>query len=154
MTQVLLPVFFYSLLIRNIIQTSLFTLNTILLPPKPITLLQISMSYRVPLKLKFPQLNSIIRNPLIYDILPLLIFKQVIKSLKRLSFSRSLSLQRNSPKNILDSIKSLPSLVHYYSFSISQSLCVLFIQFSMYPYLNLPCPIPSLREHNQFPFQL
>ena len=38
MLWVLLLVFLYSLLIRNIIQTSLFTLNTILLPPKPMAL--------------------------------------------------------------------------------------------------------------------
>jgi len=39
MLWVLLLVFLHSLLIRNIIQTSLFILNVILLPSKPVTLL-------------------------------------------------------------------------------------------------------------------
>ena len=57
MLEVLLLVFLHFLLIRDIIQTSPFTLNTILLSPKSMTLLQISMSYRIPSKLKSLQPN-------------------------------------------------------------------------------------------------
>ena len=140
MFQVLLLVFLHSLLIRDIIQTSLFILNAILLPSKPVTLPQTSISYRVPSKLKSLWSNSIIRNLLIYDIPPLLISKQVIKSLSRLSSLKPLSLQKSFLKNISDSTKSFLSLVHYHSLSIFQSLCALSIQFSMYPCSNLPYP--------------
>ena len=146
--QVLLPVFLYSSLIRDIIQTLLFTPNAILFPLKPITLLQISINYRVPSKLKSLQFNSLVRNPLMHNVPPLLISKQVTKSLLRLSSSKPLGLQRNSSKNILDPMKSLSSLVLYHSSSVSQSLCALFIQFSMYLCLNLLCLIFSPREYN------
>ena len=63
-------------------------------------------------------------------------------------------LQRNSLKNILDPMKSLPSLVYYYSPSTFQSLCTLFIQSSMCPCLNLLCSTLSLREHNWSLLQL
>ena len=148
MPQVLLLVFLYSLLIRDIIQTSLFIPNTILLSPKPMTLPQISMSYRVPLKLKSPQPNSIIRNPLMYDIPPLLILKQVIRFLSRPSSSKPPGLQKNSPKNISDPMKSSLSLALYHSLSSFQSLCALFIQSFIYLCLNPPYPISSLREYN------
>ena len=82
MLQVLLLVFFHSLPIRDIIQTLLFTLNTILLPPEPMTSLQISMSYKVSLKLKSLWPNNVIRNPLMCNIPPLLISKQVINFLQ------------------------------------------------------------------------
>ena len=141
--------FSHSLLIRDIIRTSLFTLNAILLSPEPMTSLQISMSYRVPSKLKSPWSNSIIRNLLMCNVLPLLISKQVTKFLSRLSSSKSLGLQRNSLKNISDPTKSLPSLVHYFSPSTFQSSCTLFIQSSMCPCSNPPCPILSPREYNQ-----
>ena len=148
MLQVLLLVFFHSLPIRDIIQTLLFTLNTILLPPEPITSLQISMSYKVSLKLKSLWPNNVIRNPLICNIPPLLISKQVINFLSRLSSSEPLSLQRNFLKNILDLMKSLSSLVYYCSPSVFQSLYALFIQFSICPCLNPPYPTLSPREHN------
>ena len=148
MLQVLLLVSLHSSLIKDIIQTSLFILNVILLPPEPMTLLQILINYRVPSKLKSPCSNSIIRNPLMHNVLLLLISKQMTKSLSRLSSSESLGLQGNSLKNTLDSIKSFPSLVFYCLPSISQSLCALFIQFSIYLYLNLPHSILFLREYN------
>ena len=149
MLQVLLPVFLYSLLIRNIIQTLLFTPNIILLPSKSMTSPQILMSYRVPSKLKSPWPNRVIRNPLMCNILPLLISKQVTKSLLKLSFSKPLGLQRNSLKNISDPTKSLLSLTLYCLLSIFQSLCTQFIQSSICPYLNPPYPTLSLREYNQ-----
>ena len=148
MLRVLLLVFSHSLLIRNIIQTSLFILNTILLPSKPMTSLQISMNYRVPLKLKSLWPNNIIRNLLIHDIPLLLILMQIIKSLSRLSSSELLGLQKNSPKNTSDPMKSLFSLVLYHLPSIFQSPCALFTQFSMCPYLNLPYLTLSPREYN------
>ena len=148
MLQVLLLMFPHSLLIRNITQISLFTPNVILLSPEPATLLQISITYRVPLKLKSLWPNSVIRNPLMCDVLLLLILKQVTKSLSRPSSSKPLSLQRNSLKNISDPMKSLSSLVLYYSLSVFQSLYALFIQYSMCPCLNSPCPTLSLREYN------
>ena len=154
MLQVLLLVFFYSSLIRNIIQTSLFILYAILLPPKPMTLLQILMSYKVPSKLKSLWPNRIIRNLLIRNIPLLLISKQVTKSLSRYSSSELLGLQRSSLKNISDPMKLFLSLVHYCSSSISQSLCTLSIQFSIYLYLNLLCLTLSPREHNQLLHQL
>ena len=149
MLQVLLPVFLYSLLIRNIIQTSLFTLNAILLSLKPITSLQILMNYRVLSKLKFLQPNSVIRNLLMRDISPLLISKQVTKSLSRLSSFKLLSLQRNSPKNTSDSTKSSLSLTLYHSLSVFQSPCALFILYSMCPCLNLLHPTLFPRKYNQ-----
>ncbi len=149
MLQVLLLVFLYSLLIRDIIQISLFTPNAILLSSKPATLLQISMNYRVPSKLKSLQPNSIIRNLPMYDISLLLISKQMTKFLSRLSSSKILGLQRNSLKNILDPMKSLPSLVLYHSLSVFQSSCTLFTYFSMCSCLNLLHPTLSLREYNQ-----
>ena len=148
MLQVLLPVSLHSSLIRNIIQTSLFTPNTIFLSSKPTTSLQILINYRVPSKLKSFQPNSIIRNLLMHDIPLLLILKQMTKSLSRLSSSKPLGFQRNSPKNILDLMKSLSNLVLHHSPSIFQSLCALFIQFSMCPCLNPPCPTLSPREYN------
>ena len=131
MLQVLLLVFFHSLPIRDIIQTLLFTLNTILLPPEPITSLQISMSYRELSKLKYPWLNNIIRNLLMHNVPLLLISKQMTKFVSRLSSSEPLSLQRNFPINTLDPMKLLLSLVLYYSSSVFQSPYALFIQFSM-----------------------
>ena len=154
MLRVLLLMFLHSSLIRDIIQTSLFTLNVILLPPESATLLQILMSYRVSSKLKYLQSNSIIRSLLICNVSSLCIFKYVTKSLLRLSFSEPLGLQRNSPKNILDPMKSFPSLVYYCSLSVSQSLCALSIQFSMCLCSNLLYPILSPKEHNQPPLQL
>ena len=50
--------------------------------------------------------------------------------MSKLSSSKPLSLQRNSPKNISDPMKSLPSLVLYCSLSVFQSPCALFIQSS------------------------
>ena len=146
--QVLLSVSLCPLLIRDIIRISLFTLNIILLSPKPITLLQISMSYRVFSKLKSLQLNSVIRSLLMCDILLLLISKQMTKSLSRLSSSKLLGLQRNSLKNISDPTKLFSSPVHYCSSSVSQSLCALSIQFSMCLCLNLLHPTLFPREHN------
>ena len=72
------------------------------------------MSYKVLSKLRFPWSNSIIRNLLIYDVLPHLISKYIAKSLSKLSSLELLSLQKSSPKNILDLIKSFSSLVYYY----------------------------------------
>ena len=148
MLQVLLPVFLHYLLIRNIIQTSLFIPNAILLSSEPAILPQILINYRVSLKLKSPWPNSIIRDLLMHNILSLLISKQVTKSLSRPSSSEPLVFQRNSLKNILDPTKLLPSLVLYRSLSIFQSLCALFIQSSMCPCSNLPYPTLSLREYN------
>ena len=122
--------------------------NEILLPPKPTTLLQTSMNYRVLSKLKSPQPNSVIRNLLMHNISLLLISKQMTKSLSRLSSSKLLGLQKNSLKNISDPTKLLPSLVLYCSLSVFQSLCALFIQSSICPCLNLPCPTLSPREYN------
>ena len=148
MLQVLLLVFLHSLLIRDIIQTSLFTLNMILLPPKPVTSPQISINYRVLSKLKSLQPNSIIRNLLMHGVLPLLILKQVTKSLSRLSSSKPPGLQRNFPKNISDPTKSSLSLALYCSLSIFQSLCTLSIQSSICSCLNPPYPTLSLREYS------
>ena len=78
-----------------------------------------------------------------HDVFLLLISKEMTKSLSRLSSSKPLGLQRNSPKNILDPTKSLSSLVLYRSLSIFQSLCALFIQSSMCPCLNLLHPTLS-----------
>ena len=153
MLQVLLLVFLHFLLIRDIIQTSLFTLNVILLPFKLTTLSQILMNYRVPSKLKSLWSNSIIRNLLMCDISLLLISKYVTKFLSRLSSSKPLGLQRNSLKNILDPIKSLPSLVLYFLLSVFQSSCALFILYSICPCSDLPHPTLSLREYNQPLFQ-
>ena len=86
MLQVLLLVFLHSLLIRDIIQTSLFIPNAILLPPEPATSPQISMNYEVLSKLKSPRPNSIIRNPLMGNIPLLLISKQVTKFLSKAKF--------------------------------------------------------------------
>ena len=63
----------------------------------------------------------------------------------RFSSSEPLSLQRNSLKNTSDPTKSLLSLVLYHSLSSFQSLCALFIQFSMCPYSNPPYPTLSPR---------
>ena len=123
---------------------STLTLNAILLFYKPMTSLQILINYKVPLKLKSPQPNSIIRNLLIYNIPLLLISKQITKSLSRFSFSEPLGLL----KDISDSMKSFPSLVHYCLHFIFQSSCVLSIQFSIYLYLNLLHPTLSLKEYN------
>ena len=150
----LLLVFLHSLLIRNIIQISPFTLNIILLSSKSITLLQILMNYRVPSKLKSPQPNSIIRNPLIYDISLYLISKQVTKSLSRYSFLKLFSLQKSFPKNILDLMESFSSLVYYHLLSTSQSLSTLSIQFSICPCLNLSYQTLFLKEYNQPLYQL
>ena len=79
MLRVQLPVFLDSLLIRDIIQTSLFTLNAILLPPEPMTSPQISMNYRIPLKLKSPRPNSATRNLLMHNAPLLLISKNSLK---------------------------------------------------------------------------
>ena len=92
MLQVLLSVFPHSLLIRDIIQISQFTLNTILLLPEPTTLPQILMNYRVLSKLKSPWPNSVIRNLLMHDVPLLLILKQITKSLSKLSSFELLSL--------------------------------------------------------------
>ena len=78
-----------------------------------------------------------------HDVSPLLISKGMTKSLSRLSSSKPLGLQRNSPKNILDPTKSLPSLVLYCLLSIFQSPCALFIQSSMCSCLNLLHPTLS-----------
>ena len=153
MLQVLLLVFLLSSLIRDIIQTSLFIPNAILLPPEPATSPQISMNYRVPSKLKSPWPNSATRNPLMHDTPSLLISKQVTKSLSRLSSSEPLDLQRKSPKNISDLTKSSLSLALYRSLSVFQSPCALFIQSSMCPCLNPPYPILSLRECSWPPSQ-
>jgi len=51
--------------------------------------------------------------------------------LSKLSSLELLSLQRSFLKNILDPTKSSLSLVHYPSLFTFQSLCALFIQFSM-----------------------
>ena len=83
------------------------------------------MNYRISSKLKSLRPNSIIRNPLMCNVPLLLISKYVTKSLSRLSSSEPLGLQRNSLKNILDPMKSLPSLVLYRSLSIFQSPCAL-----------------------------
>ena len=136
----------YSSLIRNIIQTSLFTLNIILLFSKP--MLQILMSYKVLSKPKSLWPNSVIRNLLMHNVLLLLISKQVIKSLSRLSSFKPLGLQKNSLKNISDPMKSSLSLALYLLLSVFQSPCALFIQFSMCPCLNLPHPTFSPREYN------
>ena len=154
MLQALLLVFFHFLLIRGIIQILLFTLNAILLPSKLTTLLQISMSYRVPSKLKSLQPNNIIRNLLMHNISPLLILKQITNSLSKLSSSELPSLQKSFLKNILNFMKPFLSLVHYYSLSIFQILCTLSIQFSMCLCSNLPHPTFSPREHNQPSYQL
>ena len=148
MLQVLLPVFLYSLPIRDIIQTLLFIQNAILFPSEPMTLLQILMSYKVSSKLKSPWPNSIIKNPLMCNVYLLLISKQVTKSLSRLSSSESLGLQKNFLENILNPMKSSPSLVLYHLPSVFQSPYTLFIQFFMCSYLNLPCSILFLKEHN------
>ena len=152
--QVLLPVSLHSLPTKDIIQTSLFTLNAILLSPKPMTLLQILMSYRVLSKLKSLWPNSVIRNLLIYNIPPLLISKQMTKSLSRLSSSELLGLQKSFPKNILDSTKLFSNLVYYCLSSVFQSLYTLSIQFSIYLYSNLLHPTLSLRAYNQPLLQL
>ena len=102
MLQALLLVFFHFLLIRGIIQILLFTLNAILLSSKLITLLQISMSYRVPSKLKSLQPNNIIRNLLMHNISPLLILKQITNSLSKLSSSELPSLQKKLSKKYLE----------------------------------------------------
>ena len=149
MFQVLLPVFLHFLLIMDIIQTLLFTLNVILLPFKLITLPQILMNYKVLSKLKSLWPNSIIRNLLMHDISLLLISKYVTKFLSKPSSSKPLSLQRNSLKNILDLMKSLPSLVLYYSLSVFQSPYTLFILYSICPCSNPLYPTLSLREYNQ-----
>ena len=63
--------------------------------------------------------------------------------------SEPLGLQRNSPKNISDPTKSLPSLVLYRSLSVFQSPCALFIQSSMCQCLNPPHPTLSPREYSR-----
>ena len=110
---------------------SLFTPNAILLSLEPVTLLQISMNYRVPSNLKSPQPNSVIRNLLMCNVPPLLILKQMTKSLSRLSSSEPPGLQRNSSKNILDPTKSSLSLVLYCSLSVFQSPYALVFHVSM-----------------------
>ena len=101
MLQVLLLIFLYSSLIRDIIQILLFILNVILLPPKPVILLQTLMSYKVLSKLRSPQPNSIIRNLLMHNIPLHLISKQITKSLSRLSSSELLGLQKKLSKKYL-----------------------------------------------------
>ena len=130
-----------------------YHLNIILFPPEPVTSLQILMNYRVPSKLKSLQPNSVIRNPLMHDIPLLLISKQVTKSLSRLSSSKPPGLQRNSPKNISDLMKSSLILALYCLLSIFQSPCALSIQSSMCPCLNLSHLTLSLREYSQPPLQ-
>ena len=115
----------YSSLIRNIIQTSLFTLNIILLFSKP--MLQILMSYKVLSKLRLLQPNNTIRSLLVCNIFLYLISKQVIKSLLKLNSLRLSSLQRNYPKNILNLMKLFSSLILYCLPSIFQSLYILYI---------------------------
>jgi len=63
------------------------------------------------------------------------------------------SLQRNSPKDILDPMKSSLSLALYHSLSVFQSPCTLFIQSSMCSCLNPPRPTLSPREYSQPPLQ-
>ena len=142
--QVLLLVSLCPLLIRDIIQISLFTLNIILFSPEPMTLLQISMSYRVFSKLKSPQLNSVIRSPLMCDILLLLISKQMTKSLSRLSSSKLLGLQRNSLKKYLRPYKIIfqPSTL-LFIFYLPESVCSIHLVFHM----SILKPITS----NSFP---
>ena len=149
----LLLVSLYSLLIRNIIQISLYILNTILLSFEPITLPQISISYRISSKLRSPQPNSVIRSPLIYNIFPYLILKQVIKFLLRLNSLELLNSQRSYLKNTSDLIKSSLSLVLYCLSSVSQSLYILCIQSSISLCLNQLFSILSPREHNQLLYQ-
>ena len=65
--------------------------------------------------------------------------------MSRPSSSKLLSLQRNSPKNISDPIKSLPSLVLYCLLSIFQSPCTLFIQYhSVYPVFHMSMLKPTM----------
>ena len=75
-------------------------------------------------------------------------FKVGDKVFVKTKFFWTLSLQRNSPKNISDPMKLLPNLVHYCSPSTFQSPCTLFIQPSIYPCSNLLHLILSPREYN------
>ena len=123
-------------------------------PSKSVTLPQISISYRVLSKLKSLWPNNIIRSLLMCSVLLLLISKQVIKSLSRLSSSKPLSLQKSFLKNISNPTKLFPSLIYYCLPFIFQSLYALFIQFFMCLCLNLLHLTLSLREYNQPPLQL
>ena len=137
----LVSVFLYFSLIKNIIQILLFILNVILLLSKPMTLLQILINYRVLSKLRFLWPNSIIRSLLMCDVSSHLILKQIIKVfVKAQLFKTTWPSKKLSEKYLgLDEIIFQPGIL-LFTFHFLESMYSIYSVFQ-YLYLNLPHPI-------------